>query len=107
MVTALSRLPQTGKEMAMNYRSKVLELLEKQPEIYDLLSNAQILRPTIERYTRELQKSYERWKDRLSQTDGTESQVEMDALEASIKELEDRLASDEPFGLEHIHPPPE
>jgi hypothetical protein len=39
-------LPQTGKEMAMNYRSKVLE-------------------------------------------------------------LEDRLASDEPFALDHIHPPPE
>ena len=91
----------------MNYRSKVLELLEMHPEIYDLLSNAQILCPTIERYARELQASHERWKNRLSQPDLTASQIELDALEASIKELEARLASDEPFALDHIHPPPE
>ena len=94
----------------MRYKSITLRLLEQNPEIFDLLLRTHTLLPTLARFAKELKASHERWKDQLSSKDGSESRIASEALENAVKELEDRLASDEPFSLadvsDHIHPPP-
>lgn len=79
----------------MQYKTIVLELLKQQTEFYDLLRITRRLMPTLEVCAQQLKDNHEAWKETLSQAKpGSEpSQINSQALELALKELEDRLRS--------------
>ncbi len=79
----------------MQYKTIVLELLKQQTEFYDLLRITRRLLPTLEVCAQQLKDNHESWKETLSQAmpDSDPSQINSQALELALKELEDRLRS--------------
>lgn len=79
----------------MQYKTIVLELLKQQAEFYDLLRITRRLLPTLEVCAQQLKDNHESWKETLSQVkpDSDPSQINSQALELALKELEDRLRS--------------
>jgi hypothetical protein len=77
----------------MQYKTIVLELLQQRPEIHEQLRQQRMLLSTLERYANELKTSHEAWKDRLLQAKpgNSQSQIESEALEIALKEVEDSL----------------
>jgi hypothetical protein len=79
----------------VQYKTIVLELLKQQTEFYDLLRITRRLLPTLEVCAQQLKDNHESWKETLSQVkpDSDMSQINSQALELALKELEDRLHS--------------
>lgn len=82
----------------MLYKTMVLELLHQRREMEEQLRRTRSLLPTLESYARELKTRHEAWKEALSQTKpGSDPNlIASEALEMSLKELEDRLPSASP-----------
>jgi hypothetical protein len=82
----------------MNYKTIVLELLQDRPELQLTLQAGKTLLPTLHRCAAELRSSHEEWKNRLSlaRPGSDESQIESEAMEFAVKELEGRLLSKSP-----------
>ncbi len=79
----------------MQYKTIVLELLKQQTEFYDLLRITRRLLPTLEVCAQQLKDNHEGWKQTLSQAkpDSDPSQINSQALELALKEMENRLLS--------------
>ena len=79
----------------MQYKTIVLELLKQQTEFYNLLRITRRLLPTMEVCAQQLKDHHEAWKETLSQAkpDSDPSQINSQALELALKEMEDRLRS--------------
>lgn len=79
----------------MQYKTIVLELLQEHLELYETLRQSRTLLPTLEVYARDLKTSHQAWKERLLRVrpDSNESQIASEALEISLKELEEYLFS--------------
>ncbi len=77
----------------MQYKTITLELLREQRKLYEQLRQTHQLLPTLETLSRELKKSHETWKETLVQTrPGSHlSQIEGEAMEMALNELEERL----------------
>ena len=80
----------------MQYQPIVQELLEQQTELHEKLRLSRRLLPAIKAYARELKASHEEWTETLSQArpDSNPMQIESEALEIAVKEMEDRLESE-------------
>ena len=79
----------------MQYKTIVLELLQQQTEFHELLRTTRRLLPTLEICAQQLKDCHEAWKEILSQAkpDSDPSQINSQALELAIKDIEDRLLS--------------
>lgn len=79
----------------MQYKTIVLELLQQQTEFHELLRTTRRLLPTLGVCAQQLKDSHEAWKEILSQAkpDSDPSQLNSQALELAIKDMEDRLLS--------------
>jgi hypothetical protein len=77
------------------YKTIVLGLLERFPELHGELCRNQTLLPAVNLYSTRLKESHEAWKERLStaRPGSDESQIASEALELALKELEDNLTS--------------
>jgi hypothetical protein len=81
------------KEVLMQYKTIVLELLEQHPEMYSQLQSQRKLLEALERCSLELKISHEAWKDQLVQAKpGSDAmQISSEAMELAIQDLERRL----------------
>ena len=77
----------------MQYKTIVLELLQQRPEMHEQLRKDRKLLATMESHARKLKTSHEAWMQTLSQEGpgSNQSQIESEALEIALKELEDHL----------------
>ncbi len=77
----------------MQYKTIVLELLKQQTELHEHLRITRRLLPTLEVCAQQLKNNHEAWKETLFQAkpDRDPSQINSQALELALKELEDRL----------------
>lgn len=79
----------------MRYKTMVLELIQERPELTAKLRLEKTMLKAVETYALELKASHEAWKERLqasNQGNSTE-QIEAEALELALQELQDRLPS--------------
>jgi hypothetical protein len=83
-------------ETNMQYKTIVLELLQRRPKIHDQLRKERKLLLTMERYAKELKTSHQAWMELLCdlRPDSDRSQLSSEALEIALKELEDRLSAE-------------
>ena len=79
----------------MQYKTIVLELIQQQPELHESLRASRTLLATMDAYALALKSSHEEWMERLSQRmpGSDRSQHSSEALEISLKELEESLSS--------------
>ena len=79
----------------MQYKTIVLELLRERTELHEQLRQTRRLLPTLETCSHELKASHETWKETLTRANpGSDPiQIESEAMELAVKELEDRLPS--------------
>ena len=77
----------------MQYKTIALELLKQETELHEQLRITRRLLPTLGVCAQQLKDNHEGWKETLSQAkpDSDPSQINSQALELAIKELEDRL----------------
>jgi hypothetical protein len=77
-------------EETMHYKTIALELIQQHPKMQSKLRMSRSFLPIVEHYARQLKKSHEVWKDRLTQTmpRRNESQIASEALEIALKEME-------------------
>jgi hypothetical protein len=83
------------------YKTIVLGLLERFPELHDRLRRSRSLLSALDLYSVRLKASHQAWKEKLStaKPGSGEAQVASEALEIALKELEDSLTSGvEPTG---------
>jgi chromosome segregation ATPase len=80
------------------YKTIILELLQQRPQMHERLRKSRTVLPTLEIYARELKTSHEAWKETLWQlrTGSEPSQINSEALEMALNELEDRLPTESP-----------
>jgi hypothetical protein len=80
----------------MTYKSIVLEMLQQRPAMHDQLRKERKLLPTMEKYARELKTRHEAWQQMLLgiRPGSTRSQIESEALEVALKEMEECLPSE-------------
>lgn len=80
----------------MQYQQIVHELLEQQTELHEKLRLTRRLLPTIEAYAKELKASHKEWRETLidSRPGSDPMQLESEAMELAVKEMEDRLESE-------------
>jgi hypothetical protein len=83
----------TWKEAHMPYMTIILALLQQRPEMHHQLRKNRKLLPTLELYAMELKASHEAWKEVLlhAKPESNPTQIESEALEMALKQLEDRL----------------
>jgi hypothetical protein len=82
-------------ETIMTYKTICLQLLEQHPEMYDRLRRRRKLLPTLNRLAGELKARHQAWKQELQAIrPGSDSQIADEAMELTVKELEDRLSAD-------------
>ena len=79
----------------MQYKTIIYELLQHRPQMHDQLRRDRKLLSTMELYARELKASHKAWEEFLSRLrpDSDPNQIASEALEISLKEMEDRLPS--------------
>jgi len=79
----------------MQYKTIILELLQRRPAIHDQLRKDRKLLPTLEMYSRELKTSHEAWQEMLLglRPGSDRNQIASEAFELALKEMEDRLPS--------------
>lgn len=82
----------------MQYKTITLELLQMQSELHEHLRITRRLLPTLEFYAQQLKESHEGWSETLSQVkpDSDPSQINSQALELAINDLEERFRSVSP-----------
>jgi hypothetical protein len=82
----------------MHYKTIVLELLRGRTELHEQLRLTRRLLPTLETCSQELRASHLNWMETLAAAKpGSDPiQIESEAMELAIKELEDRLPSVSP-----------
>ena len=82
----------------MQYKTIVLELLRERTELHEQLRLTRQLLPTLETCSQELRASHQTWMQTLATTNPSSDpiQIESEAMEFAIKELEDRLPSVSP-----------
>jgi hypothetical protein len=89
----------------MQYKTIVLELLRERTELHEQLRLTRRLLPTLEACSQELRSSHQTWTETLAKASpGSDPiQIESEAMEFAIRDLEDRLPSaskaDEPEPL--------
>lgn len=89
----------------MQYKTIVLELLRERTELHEELRLTRQLLPTLDTCSQELRASHQSWMETLRAANpGSDPiQIESEAMELAVKELEDRLPSvsqaDEPEPL--------
>lgn len=92
----------------MQYKTMCLQMIQDRPEMYDQLLKNRNLLPTLEHYAGQLRTSHLDWMELLSQArpSSSESQINSEALEIALQELEDSLLpvspedEDEPLSLD-------
>ena len=89
----------------MRYKTIVLELLQQHPETHNQLRSKRMLLPAMELYARQLRTRHEAWMEHLSRTrpGSDRSQIASEALEITLKELENSLGipeDSEPLSVE-------
>ena len=79
----------------MQYKTIVLELLKERTELHEQLRLTRRLLPTLETCSQELRASHQSWMETLAKANpGSDPiQIESEAMELAVKELEDRLPS--------------
>lgn len=78
----------------MQYMTIVLELIQNQPELCAKLRAEKTMLSTVEFYAKELRASHNAWKERLQAKQPANSeQIEAQALELALQEMQDRLPS--------------
>jgi hypothetical protein len=97
-VNQVPRPPSRKKENPMHYKTIALELLLELPEVCRKLRDSRDMLPALDRYARELKASHKAWTERLSaaRPGSDPAQINSEALELAIRELEERLRSDSP-----------
>ena len=82
-----------ARETPMQYRTIILKLLQQRPQLYEQLCKEHNLLITIKICAKELRERHDAWKERLLQTrpGSTASQIDSEALEMAVTELEDRM----------------
>jgi hypothetical protein len=82
----------------MLYKTIVQTLLEQRPKMHEQLRQQRKLLTTLETYATELKSSHESWIRILSQEnpDRERDQVNREAFEMALTEMEDRLPSESP-----------
>lgn len=82
----------------MLYKTIVLELLEERTELYEQLKNTRMLRSTMESLAMELRNLHLTWRETLTKArpGSEESQIQSEAMELALKNLEDCLPSVSP-----------
>jgi hypothetical protein len=87
------------KEVPMQYKTIVLQLLEQQPELYEPLRKKRNVLPTLELYAGVLKKKHEAWKAVLSpaRPGSDPQQMASEALEIALVDLKNCLASQSPL----------
>jgi hypothetical protein len=90
----------------MHYKTIVLELLRERTELHEQLRLTRRLLPTLETCSQELKASHQSWMETLRAANpGSDPiQIEAEAMELAVKELQDRLPSvlpaEEPLSLD-------
>jgi hypothetical protein len=76
--------------MSMHYKTILMGLLERYPEIQNELRAKRLLLKTLNTYARELRNSHRAWKVCLSRIwpDKSESEIASEALELALREME-------------------
>lgn len=78
----------------MQYMTITLELIQNQPELCAKLRAEKTMLSTVEFYAKELKASHDAWKGRLQANQpAAMEQIEAQALELALQELQDRLPS--------------
>ena len=86
----------------MHYQTIVLELLQQRPPLYDQLRKDRKLLPALQAYARELQRKHAAWMEELRplRPNSDPSQIDSEALELALEELQEALPSASPPGAE-------
>jgi hypothetical protein len=92
----------------MHYKTIVLELLRERTELHEQLRLTRRLLPTLETCSLELKASHQTWMETLAKANpGSDPiQIQSEAIELAIEELEDRLPSDSPAVSQMDEPAP-
>jgi hypothetical protein len=77
----------------MQYKTIILELIQRNPPVHDQLRKERKLLATVEQAALELKASHEAWLKRLTQTQPDElaNQAYCRAFEMALQEIEERL----------------
>jgi len=86
------------EDIAMEYRTITLGLIQGMPELYEELRSTKRLLPAMDAYALDLKAFHESWMDQLNEArpNSDPSQIASEALELAIDELRKRLPSDSP-----------
>ena len=79
----------------MRYKTMVLELIQERPKLCSQLRAEKTMLKTVENCAAALKASHEAWNERLkaSERGNSTEQIEAEALELALQELQDRLPS--------------
>jgi hypothetical protein len=82
----------------MQYKTIILELIQQRPQMHEKLRKERKLLPALEFYAKELKTRHEAWKEDLSglRPGSDQSQIESEAMEMALKDMEDHLPSESP-----------
>jgi len=86
------------EDIAMEYRTITLGLIQENPELYEELRSTKRLLPAMDAYAIDLKAFHEGWMEHLSELrpNSDPSQIASEALELAIDELRESLPSDSP-----------
>jgi hypothetical protein len=86
------------KEMTMQYKTIVLEMIQQRPELYDRLRHGLMLLEAVNRYAVELKSLHETWTEMLLQQKPhvPPFQIANEALEIALQALQDFLPGASP-----------
>jgi hypothetical protein len=87
------------EDIAMEYRTITLGLIQGMPELYEQLRSTKRLLPAMDAYAIDLKAFHEEWKERLSEArpNSDPSQISSEALELAIEQLREHLPSGSPM----------
>jgi hypothetical protein len=85
-------------EITMHYKTIVFELLLQRPKMHAQLRKYRILVPALEVYATELRTCHLAWKETLTELwpGKDQSQIQIEAMEMALMELENLLPPDSP-----------
>jgi hypothetical protein len=85
-----------AQEVAVPYKSIVLEIMQGNPTLYEQLRASRTMLPALDQHAIELKSLHEAWKGLLHQeSPGSDpSQIAAEALELAIQELRESLPSE-------------
>lgn len=88
----------------MQYKTIVLALLQQRAELHEQLRKQRKLLTTMDFYANELKETHEFWIEALTQAKpGTDARlISSEAMERSLRDLEDRLPSESPSAGDEV-----